>query len=96
MNLLAYVTPAFGWINWSIVIVYLLGMVGIGHLASRRRLVACGARWSYACAAIVASPANPHASATAAMLGNQSPSGACVRNPLAAIIPSRRSRPAPA
>lgn len=28
---------SFGWINWSIVLVYLLGMVAIGNLASRKR-----------------------------------------------------------
>jgi SSS family transporter len=35
-------TPPFGWINWSIVILYLAGMITIGHLTGRRKTDAEG------------------------------------------------------
>jgi SSS family transporter len=35
-------TPPFGWINWSIVILYLAGMITIGHVTGRRKTDAEG------------------------------------------------------
>jgi SSS family solute:Na+ symporter len=42
MNCLSTAAPAFGWINWSIVGLYLAGMITIGHVVGRRKTDAEG------------------------------------------------------
>ena len=41
-NLLLVIMPNFGFVNWSIVVLYLIGMMLIGHLTGRKKTNAEG------------------------------------------------------